>query len=163
MRQLTGLLKTLSTKNLQMTSCPFLTWNPWLPNAYTKSGRQNGMNLLEYPISFMRFHQRSWKIIILLWYKRKRHRSKQITHLSHLSDKLLYFEKRRASCLFCIDTITPIKHILIECADLVEVTKKTKTKNLRRDLWIYFFNMSTQQQLLTSWQQLVYSVREEVM
>ena len=35
---------------------PFSDLNP-LPNIYTKFGRKNGMDLLEYPVSFMRFYQ----------------------------------------------------------------------------------------------------------
>ena len=43
-------------------------------------------------------------------------------HIGHSYLTFIYFEKRRGSCL-CSVALT-IKHILIECADLLEVRKK---------------------------------------
>ena len=98
-------------------------WTPWLPNTYIKSGRKNGMKLSFYPIVSLDFTKTIWRTVIILWDNERRYSSKQITYWSLLFGTFLYYEKEEPPvCVECTLS-SQIKHILIECVDLVDVRK----------------------------------------
>ena len=87
--------------------------------------QKNGMKLVSYLISFMKFYPNFQTNCYLFVIQGKKKLLKiDYTYWSPLFDTSLYFEKGRGPvCVACGAVIT-VKHILIECADLLEIRKK---------------------------------------
>ena len=103
--------------------------------------------------SYYSIQRASWHLtkafrraVNILWYEKRRHSSKQTTfgHCYFMHSFLLTKEEPPV-CVACNTTIT-VKHILIECADLVEVRKKSleerslysllRNVNLEKMFWL---------------------------
>ena len=91
---------------------------------YIKFGTKNGMKLFRHLISFMKFFQNFQTNCYPFVIKGK----KTILNRLHIGHSYLthFFILRKEEASVCVacNVLLTVKHILIECADLLEIRKK---------------------------------------
>ena len=89
-----------------------------------KFGRKNGMKLFRYLISFTKFY-RNFQTNLYFCNTRKENTVLNRLHIGHsyLTHSFILRTEEAPICVACNAVIT-VKHILIECADLLEIRKK---------------------------------------
>ena len=89
------------------------------------SGRKNGMKLVWYLISNMKFYRNFQTNCYLFVIQGKQTLVFNRLHFGHscLTHSFILRKEEAPVCVACNAVIT-IKHILIECADLLEIRKK---------------------------------------
>ena len=107
---------------------------------YTKFGRNNAMNLLEYPMNFTRIYQ-CFRTNYNPSVTQRKKAQFYTDYILVLFDLFLFLNKKikvkSPVCVVC-GTIITIKHILIERADLVKVRKKYFEKRFLYSLFRKF-------------------------
>ena len=105
-------------------------------------GRKNGIKLLWYPASFMTSYQSFADKLLTFCNTRKEDTVLNRLHIGHsyFTQSFLLKKEEHPVCVACNTTIT-VKHVFIECADLLEVRKKYFEE---RSLYSLFRNMSSE-------------------
>ena len=90
---------------------------------YIKFGRKNGIKVLWYRISFMKFY-RNFQLLSFC-NTRKENTVLNRLHLGHsyLTHSFIFRKEEAPVCVAC-NTVITVKYILIECANLLEIRKK---------------------------------------
>ena len=98
------------------------------------------MKLVWYQISLMKFYQGFQANVYLFCNTRKENAVLNRLHIGHsyLSHSFILRKEEAPVCVACNTALT-IKHILIECADLLEVRKKYFEQ---KSLYSFFRNVS---------------------
>ena len=101
---------------------------------YFKFGRKNGMKLFWYLISFMKFY-RNFQTNCYLFVIQGKKTVLNRLHIGHsyLTHSFILRKEEAYVCVAC-DAVITVKHILIECADVLEIRNISK-----RDLCIHSF------------------------
>ena len=111
---------------------------------YIKSGRKNGMNLFWYLISFTKFYWNFQINCYLFVIQGKKNNNTVLNRLrighSYLTHSFILRKEEAPVCSACNAVIT-VKHILIGCADLSEISKKYFEE---RSLYSLFRNVMTE-------------------
>ena len=104
---------------------------------YIKFVRKNGMKLFWYLIKFHDILPKLPDIVLSFCNTRKENTVLNRLHISHsyLTHSFILRKEEAPVCVACNAVIT-VKHILIECADLLEIRKKYFEE---RDLCIHSF------------------------
>ena len=91
---------------------------------YIKSGRKNGMKLFRYLIRFTKFYRNFQTNCYLFVIQGKKTLLNRL-HIGHsyLTHSFILRKEEAPVCVACGVVLT-VKHILIECADLLEIRKK---------------------------------------
>ena len=87
--------------------------------------RQNGMKLFWYLISFMKFYRNFQTVCPFFCNTREENTGLNRLHIGHsfLTHSFILRREEAPVCVAC-GTVITVKHILIECADLLEIRKK---------------------------------------
>ena len=90
-----------------------------------KFGKKNGMKLVWYPISFTKFYRNFQTNCYLFVNTRKENTVLNRLHIGHsyLTHSFILRKEEAPVCVAC-NVVLIVKHILIECADLLETRKK---------------------------------------
>ena len=104
---------------------PFLDLKPFTAKYSIKFGRKNGMKLVWYQISFTKFYRNFETNCLSFCNTRKENTVLNRLHIGHsyLTHSFILRIEEAPVCVAC-DAIITVKHILIECADLLEIKKK---------------------------------------
>ena len=89
-----------------------------------KFGKKNGMKLVWYLISFTKFY-RNFQTNLSFCYTRKENTVLNRLHIGHsyLTHSFILRKEGAPVCVAC-NVVLTVKHILTECADLLETRKK---------------------------------------
>ena len=123
-----------------------------------KFGRKNGMKLFWYLITFTKFY-RNFRINLSFCNTRKENTVLNRLHVGHsyLTHSFILRKEEAPVCVACGAVVT-VKHILIECADLLEIRKKYFEE---KSLYSLFWNMILEIMLI-SCERLVCYTKHEV-
>ena len=90
-----------------------------------KFGNKNGMKLVWYLINFTKFYRNCQTNCYLFCNTRKENTVLNRLHIGHsyLTHSFIFRKEEAPVCVAC-NVVPTVKHILIECADLLEIRKK---------------------------------------